>query len=405
MSLLAPIAAQASDVVNLEEMSSYSRSNNKQSSRLDSKTFINEVSEDLAILKGRVDGLEVKQNEFEAGGFSDTTVLDGKAIFDVGSVDTDDDTYTGETQFMYTYTLNLNTSFTGDDNLYTRIKTGNHSSWSKTKSVYNTYLSSGNGNGDTLKVDKLWYTTPIGDSNHTVTIGPKIENYYMHATTPSIYEPVLKAFTLGGNAAAYGASTSPGIGWAYNADNGFAISSNITSKNPVLADTKQSWATQVGYTKPNYSISAIVNLKYNGWTDSYFMSTDGTARPGDGNSTNYGLRAWWRPTDSSTAMPSISVGYDSSETDASSNTNTTAYFVGLNWTDVINADDKIGLAFGQPQMVEGETIEPFLYELYYKYKVNDSVSITPTIFGGTSKNSSDAEADMTGYLLQTTFKF
>ena len=405
VSLLAPIAAQASDVVNLEEMNSYSRSNNKQSSRLDSKTFINEVSEDLAILKGRVDGLEVKQNEFEAGGFSDTTVLDGKAIFDVGSVDTDDDTYTGETQFMYTYTMNLNTSFTGDDNLYTRIKTGNHSSWSKTKSVYNTYLSSGNGNGDTLKVDKLWYTTPIGNSNHTVTIGPKIENYYMHATTPSIYEPVLKAFTLGGNAAAYGASTSPGIGWAYNADNGFAISSNITSKNPVLADTKQSWATQVGYTKPNYSISAIVNMKYNGWTDSYFMSTDGTARSGDGNSTNVGLRGWWRPTDSSTAMPSISVGYDTSETDASSNSNTTAYFVGLNWTDVINADDKIGLAFGQPQRVEGETIDPFLYELYYKYKVNDSVSITPTIFGGTSKNSSNAEADMTGYLLQTTFKF
>ena len=154
VSLLAPIAAQASDVVNLEEMDSYSRSTNKQSSRLDSKTFINEVSEDLAILKGRVDGLEVKQNEFEAGGFSDTTVLDGKAIFDVGSVDTDDDTYTGETQFMYTYTLNLNTSFTGDDNLYTRIKTGNHSSWSKTKSVYNTYLSSGNGNGCLL------YTSP-----------------------------------------------------------------------------------------------------------------------------------------------------------------------------------------------------------------------------------------------------
>ncbi len=406
VSLLAPIAAQASDVVNLEEMNSYSRSTTKKSSRLDSKTFINEVSEDLAILKGRLDGLEVKQNEFEAGGFSDTTVLDGKAIFDVGSVDTDDDTYTGQTQFMYTYTMNLNTSFTGDDNLYTRIKTGNHTSWSKTKSVYNTYLSSGNGNGDQLKVDKLWYTTPIGDSNHTVTIGPKIENYYMHATTPSIYEPVLKAFTLGGNAAAYGASTRPGFGWAYNADSGLGISSNITSKNGLFTDEQtQSWATQVGYTQPNYSVSAMVNLKYNGWTDSYFMTTDGKARSGDGNSTNYGLRAWWRPTDSSTAVPSISVGYDTSETDASSNSNTTAYFVGLNWTDVINADDKIGIAFGQPQKVEGETIDPFLYELYYKYKVNDSVSITPTIFGGTSKNSSNVETDMTGYLLQTTFKF
>jgi len=82
LSLLAPIAAQASDVVNLEEMNSYSRSQTK-SSRLDSKTFINEVSEDIANLKSRVDGLEVKQNEFEAGGFSDTTTLDGKVALKI----------------------------------------------------------------------------------------------------------------------------------------------------------------------------------------------------------------------------------------------------------------------------------------------------------------------------------
>ena len=405
LSLLTPVVAQASDV-NLEEMNSYSNSSNSSQKRLDSKTFSNEIAK----INERVDNIEAKFNEFEAGGFSDTTVLDGKAIFDVGSVDTDDDTYTGETQFMYTYTLNLNTSFTGDDNLYTRIKTGNHSSWSKTKSVYNTYLSSGNGNGDTLKVDKLWYTTPVGD-NFTVTFGPKIENYYMHATTPSIYEPVLKAFTLGGNASAYGASTSPGAGIAYAADNGFAVSSNVTTQKGntstgiLTNEGKTSWATQIGYTQPNYSVSALVNMKYNGWTDSYFMSTDGKARSGDGNSTNIGLRGWWRPADSSTAMPSISVGYDTSETGASSNSNTTAYFVGLNWTDTINPDDKIGIAFGQPQKVEGETIDPFLYEIYYKYQVNDSVSITPTIFGGTSKNSSDVETDMTGYLVQTTFKF
>ena len=85
LSLLAPVAAQASDVINLEEMNSYSRSKTI-STRLDSKTFINEVSEDLAILKGRVDGLEVKQREFEAGGFSDTTTLDGKVNFTVGAI-------------------------------------------------------------------------------------------------------------------------------------------------------------------------------------------------------------------------------------------------------------------------------------------------------------------------------
>ena len=49
LSLLAPVAAQASNVINLEEMKSYSRSKTK-SSRLDSKTFINEVSEDIACL-------------------------------------------------------------------------------------------------------------------------------------------------------------------------------------------------------------------------------------------------------------------------------------------------------------------------------------------------------------------
>ena len=86
LSLLAPVASQASDVVNIEEMNSYARSQSK-SSRIDSKTFINEVSEDIVILKGRVDGLEAKQNDFEAGAFSETTSMDGKAVFTIGAVD------------------------------------------------------------------------------------------------------------------------------------------------------------------------------------------------------------------------------------------------------------------------------------------------------------------------------
>ena len=127
--LIAPIGVQANDI-NIDGMNNYSRSSKSSSKKqqFNSKTFANE----LATVNEKIDGLETQFNDFEAGSFSDTTVLDGKAIFDVGSVDTDDDTYTGETQFMYTYTMNLNTSFTGDDNLYTRIKTGNHSSWSKT---------------------------------------------------------------------------------------------------------------------------------------------------------------------------------------------------------------------------------------------------------------------------------
>tara|TARA_B100000401_G_scaffold74218_1_gene45835 strand:+ start:639 stop:1937 length:1299 start_codon:yes stop_codon:yes gene_type:complete len=419
MSLIAPIAAQASDVINLEEMNSYARSQTK-SSRIDSKTFINEVSEDIANLKGRVDGLEVKQNEFEAGGFSDTTTLDGKVNFTLGAMSYDGagvDTVSNEALlFQYTWTGNLNTSFTGDDNLYVRLKTGNATSWTKDKD-HNTYLSSAKGNSDALKVDKIWYSFPVGES-HTVFVGPKIENYYMHGTTPSIYKPVLKAFTLGGNAAAYGASTDTGAGWVYKADNGFAVSSNVVSKGKTTQEdanenylesgiltneSKTSWATQIGYTQPQYAISAIVNLKYNDWGDSYFSTATGDDR--NENSTNYGLRAWWRPLETGTATPEISLGYDYSTLDGyATNDTSDAFFVGLTWLDTFAPDDRIGIALGQPQMRENTGMEPFMWEAYYGYKVNDSITVTPTIFGATAANGTAGE-DYTGAVIETQFKF
>ena len=411
LSLLAPVAAQASDVVNIEEMNSYSRSQSK-SSRLDSKTFINEVSEDIAILKGRVDGLEVKQQEFEAGGFSDTTVMDQKVVFDIGAMDfseSDDDNET--TQFAYSYRMNLNTSFTGDDNMYIRILSGNHAGWMK-DSNDGGYLTSV-GKGNNLQVDKIWYEFPVGENN-TVWVGPKIENYYMHGTAPSIYKPVTKQFTLGGNGNAYGASTDTGAGWAYKADNGFAISSNIGTKSKttngetgLLTDnSKTSWATQVGYTQPQYAISAIVNAKFNGWTDGYLHTASADdALVSGGNHTAVGLRGWWRPESTGTAMPSISVGYDTTQYDGvtSGTDSSDMWFVGLQWQDMINADDKIGLALAQPTMHDDETNSPFAYELYYSYKANDNVTVTPTVFGGTDRDG--GTEDVFGALVQTTFKF
>ena len=405
LSLLTPIAAQASDVVNLEEINSYSRSQ-KKSSRLDNTTFINQVSEDIAILKGRVDGLEAQQNEFEAGGFSDTTVMNGKAIFDIGGVENSSGNLSEAVGFQYTYQLNLNTSFTGDDDLYVRLKTGNATDVFSDK-TYGTYLTSSNGNDDTIKVDKIWYSFPVGENN-TVWIGPKIENYYMHGATPSIYAPITKQFKLGGNGAAYGASTDSGIGWAYKADNGFSLSSNVVSKQNksskgFLTDqSKTNWSTQVAYTTDSYHVSLISALKYNGWTDSYYTTSLGKARP-DGNSTNYGLRGYWRPDGESQAVPEISVGYDISTVEGQ-NADTDAYFVGLTWKDTFQADDKIGVAFGQPQTAETDTVEPFAWEAYYSYKLNDSVTVTPGIFGASDRTGT-AGVDITGAILETTFKF
>ena len=232
----------------------------------------------------------------------------------------------------------------------------------------------------------------------------------MHGTTPSIYKPVLKQFTLGGNASAYGASTSPGAGLTWTGDSGLAFSTNFTTKSGnstglLTNEGATSWATQIGYTQPQYSISAIVNQKYNDWGDSYFSTSKGAERTyNDAGSTNIGLRGWWRPQETGTATPSISVGFDTSETDADSNSNTNMYFVGLQWQDMFQADDRIGLAFGQPQKREDESITPFAWEAYYQFQVNDSVSVTPAVFGGSDRNG-EATGDITGAVLETTFKF
>ena len=417
LSLIAPIAAQASETVNLEEMNNYANSNSKNQ-RFDSKTFINEVSEDIAILKGRVDGLEAQQNEFEAGVFSDTTVMDGKVVFDLGVMDFSETDGNAETlQQAYSYRLNLNTSFAEGDNLYVRLLSGNHTatSW-MADSNDGGYLSSV-GKTAALTVDKIWYSFPVGERN-TVWIGPKIENYYMHGTAPSIYKPVTKQFTLGGNGNAYGASTDTGAGWAYKADNGFAISTNVGTKSHTTKpgnviqtglftnESKTSWATQVGYTKPNYSVSAIVNLKYNGWSDGYLHTAAADdALVAGGNHAAYGLRGWWRPDETGTATPSVSLGYDVTQYDDidAGTDSSDMWFVGLQWQDIFNADDKIGLALAQPTMHDDEANEPFAYELYYSFKANDSITVTPAVFGGNNRDG--GTEDVFGALLQTTFKF
>ena len=71
--------------------------------------------------------------------------------------------------------------------------------------------------------------------------------------------------------------------------------------------------------------------------------------------------------------------------------------------DIFNADDKIGLALAQPTKHDDETNDPFAYELYYSYKANDNLTVTPTIFGGTDRDG--GTEDVFGALVQTTFKF
>ena len=382
------------------------------------RSLIDEFSSELALLRGRIDGIEARMNEFEAGSFSSTTTLDGKAVFVIGAIDGNSEleeskyTPTDAVHAGYVYQMNLNTSFTGDDNLYVRLKTGQ--GMKQFTSKPGTYLNEGTGYDDTLNVDKIWYTFPIGD-RITGTIGPKIENYYMLAAAPSAYKPkLLKAFRFGGHGAAFGASTSTGLGLKYEADNGFATSVTLNSKGAegsagfLTEDDENKVNVMAAYTGDNYHVSATYTTQSHGWDSWHYFSTD-NIDGGDQDSDGWALRAWFRPDETGTAVPSVSVGYDtlSFTNPSTSFTDASGYSVAFNWENIFQADDTIGVAIGQP--IKGtepteESIDPFLWEAYYSFRPNDSIEIMPGIFGG-SDIQKTTDDDIFGAILQTTFKF
>ena len=84
-------------------------------------------AEQLAITNSRVDGLEARLNNIEAGSFSETTTASFRTNFyagmfydDDGGNDRDDNLTTG-----YDFGIALNTSFTGEDSLDIAIDAGN----------------------------------------------------------------------------------------------------------------------------------------------------------------------------------------------------------------------------------------------------------------------------------------
>ena len=423
MSLFAPLAAQASDV-NLEGMKSYGRSNS--SKRFNSKSFVNQVNNEVATVNEQ----EAQPNIFEAGSFSDTTTLGGSVVFAATAIDGAtkvNSSATESLQTMYTYTMDLNTSFTGDDNLYVRLRTGNsyaaNGSFREKTAFYHTDTYS--GGTDSLAVDKIWYTFPInGSENWTGFVGPKIENYYMYAAPVSLYRPGFhKAFKLGSLSASFGASTATGIGVKYVGDNGWAFSSNVVSKGAASSagllsnEDESKWDTMVAYTQDQYHVSLNISQQHEDWTSFSYYATDAAHDVDeDTNATAYALRAYWRPETSGTATPEVSVGYDTVSFEGQAGSGkvkeASSYFIGLGWPDMFQDSDYIGIGFGQPLKVD-ETVsdsaadaglDPLLWEVSYSFKVNDSVTMIPTVFGGNDIQS-ETEQDLVGVALTTKFKF
>ena len=424
LGLLAPLAANATEV-NLNDVSNYSDGGLE----ISTDSFKPLSSKNPLLLSGG-EGLHDHNdsNDFSADSFSSTTTLDGKAVMVFGAIDKGDEiNETENATFSYVYQMNLNTSFTGDDNLYVRLKSGD--GWDNFTGYPATYHIEAKDNSDAVKVDKMWYTFPLGE-RLTATVGPLIENYYMLAAIPSVYKPgALKAFKLGGNGVAFGASTSTGAGLKYEADNGFAGSITVNSKGAetttgfLSKEDTNKVNTMIAYTKDNYHVSATFTKQNGSWDawkyfatkDLYTMSSTLVDSYKLLDTTGWALRAWWRPEETGGVLPSVSIGWDKisflNEAHHPIAKNGSGFFAGLNWQDIIQPDDRIGIAVGAPMKVDDtnyiatkDEVDPFMWEAYYSFRPNDSVEITPAIFGGADVLE-DKQDDIFGAALNTTFKF
>jgi hypothetical protein len=411
------------------------------------RRLIKEFETELATLRGRVDGIEARVGELEATQFSTTTKLKGQADFFLGGVSYDDRNKCNNASpgsceddnlsMSYRYTLNLNTSFTGKDLLYTRLRTGNMSNvWTSTKNdagskISDSYLADAKSGDSTLKVDKLWYSFPLGNE-FKVTVGALIENYYM-VETPTRYKPILKAFKLGGYGALMGASTGQGAGiqWRqdvapgeaafnvaanYVADGGEGASSDST-KGLFGSATDGLFLSQVGYGNRNWYVSGLYAHKQGADGSDPAMGYSTKAAKNQDSALNvFGLRSYWSPEDSG-IVPTISAGIDFGTSDADDKgfvEDTFGWMVGLTWDDAFVDGNKLGAAVGSYSSyateVKGDNDpedENFAAEIWYNFQVTDNISVKPAVFWSQDANGSATVkgADKLGAVLQTTFKF
>merc|ERR1712054_712719 len=82
-------------------------------------------AEELAITNSRVDGLEARLNNFEAGSFSETTTASFSTNMYVGYEDTAATAGDDAVVTAYDFNISLNTSFTGEDSLDITLDSGN----------------------------------------------------------------------------------------------------------------------------------------------------------------------------------------------------------------------------------------------------------------------------------------
>ena len=345
-----------------------------------------ELGSELAIMKGRVDGLESRVNTIEAGSFSETSTISFKARMAIGAVDgkgietgvTDGDE---AVNFQYTFDSAIKTSFSGNDSLTVKIDSGNGTAGNPVDEF------DLNNTGDQLKVDGVAYKFPLGD-NLTVLVSDGYDASKIF-TTACAYGGPSNTLDDCGNVNANVDNAGASAMAEYDFGNGFTAAIGYAGNEAGLMTTAKNdaYGANLAYIADNYGVSLTYGMQEDGNDNDTYTALNGYY------SFDNGLN--------------ISAGYEVGDLDNAATTEdeTEAYFVGVNG-DV--GPGELGAAIGTyGSMTEsaGAMPERMMYEIYYSYAVNDGMTITPLIYTVEADPGTTGDLDETGIMVKTQFKF
>jgi len=344
-------------------------------------------AEELAVTNSRVDGLEARLNNFEAGSFSETTTASFSTDFYLGAEDSSynetsgtgtatDNDFDDDINATYSFQIDLSTSFTGEDSLDISLDAGN-------SGAPGTAEFDGNSGGDGLSVDGVAYTFPVGGA--TLFVGDNSDGSALY-TTACVYGGPSNTLDDCGNVLAGFTGGEVAAGASYDFGNGFTAATGLqTSNTSVLTEESlDSYGFNAAYIGDDYGVSLTYGITQSSSTE---------------EDTSTALQAYY---DFGGNLPSVSVGYEITDIGgaAASVDEKESLFLGLTWDEV--GPGELGLALGHSNTVEGDE-EEYMYEAYYSYPINDGMSITPLIY--VKEQNDPGQDDSTGVMVKTSFSF
>ena len=334
-----------------------------------------ELGSELAIMKGRVDGLEARVNTIEAGSFSSTTSMSGKVEALLAAQSTDAGT-NDAVMFNYHYEVDLNTSFTGEDKLNVEIAAGNQ--------VANSVAAAIDPLGETsdnLAIEDVNYTFPLGVWDISVGESMDASKNWPNACS---YKSVVR------NLVDCGASNSVDLGGDVSLSAGRDFGDNWSLGLGVSADdgeTNAGMFTEEGDDFYGFALG-YENDTY-GFTVAYSSKEDAGAE-----NTYVGATAFYSP-----EQFTLSGGIEFMDADLATDENSTQWAVGIS-TEM--GPGKIQAGIGTNGPIDDSAEELYAYEIKYSYPINDSVTLDSFAFLAETVEGTD---DTTGLGFLTTFKF